>query len=174
MDNNFSSFGDNLSSNYLNSSNYNLSISTPNQMNIISTTQSPPSSSTPPKLSSNALTPTQQRFDKLEIEEKPTFGKIDFEQEELNKIKNLLKQKLGPEHTKIRPGPGGKDVPYVESHKAVELANEIFDFNGWGDSIVDITPDFIEECSPGRWRCAVTCVIRITLKDGSYHEVIFN
>jgi recombination DNA repair RAD52 pathway protein len=32
---------------------------------------------------------------------------------------------------------------YVESWKAIELANQIFGFNGWSSAVVDITPDYV-------------------------------
>jgi hypothetical protein len=32
---------------------------------------------------------------------------------------------------------------YVESWKAIQLANQIFGFNGWSSSVVDVTPDFV-------------------------------
>jgi hypothetical protein len=32
---------------------------------------------------------------------------------------------------------------YVESWRAIALANSIFGFNGWSSSVVDITPDFV-------------------------------
>jgi hypothetical protein len=35
------------------------------------------------------------------------------------------------------------EVTYIESWKAIELANETFAFNGWSCSVVDITPDFV-------------------------------
>jgi DNA repair and recombination protein RAD52 len=57
----------------------------------------------------------------------------------------------------------------VESWKVIELANSIFGFNGWSSSIVDITPDFIEE-SQGRFRVGVTAVVKVSLKDGTSHE----
>lgn len=32
---------------------------------------------------------------------------------------------------------------YLESWKAISIANGIFGFNGWSSSVVDITPDFV-------------------------------
>ncbi len=32
---------------------------------------------------------------------------------------------------------------YVEGWKAIQLANQIFGFNGWSSSVVDVTPDFV-------------------------------
>eukprot|EP01127_Copromyxa_protea_P015089 TRINITY_DN4293_c1_g2_i3.p1 TRINITY_DN4293_c1_g2~~TRINITY_DN4293_c1_g2_i3.p1 ORF type:complete len:338 (-),score=79.23 TRINITY_DN4293_c1_g2_i3:101-985(-) len=61
-------------------------------------------------------------------------------------------------------------VAYIESWKAIELANSIFGFDGWSSQIVDITPDFIEQGRENRFRVGVTAVVKVVLKDGTYHE----
>ena len=38
-------------------------------------------------------------------------------------------------------------LTYVESHKAIELANATFGSNGWSSSIMDITIDFVSVVS---------------------------
>lgn len=77
---------------------------------------------------------------------------------------------------------------YIESHKAIQLANQIFGFNGWSSSVVDVTPDFVRchvlpleafsrskiEESPGKFTVGVTAVVKVLLKDGTYHEVRLN
>ncbi len=94
------------------------------------------------------------------------FGKQDFAIEEREAIRQLLHQKLGKEHLATRPGAGGSksfafksqidleqlyffsgSFTYVESWKVIELANQIFGFNGWSSSVVDITPDYASICS---------------------------
>ena len=51
------------------------------------------------------------------------------------------------------------------------MANSIFGFDGWSSQIVDITPDFIEELKGGKtWRVGVTAVVKVMLKDGTFHE----
>lgn len=66
--------------------------------------------------------------------------------------------------------------------KAIEIANAIFGFEGWSSSVVDVTPDFVPSFSrfsnflkmdemPGpRFRVGVTAVVKVSLKNGSYHE----
>jgi DNA repair and recombination protein RAD52 len=44
-------------------------------------------------------------------------------------------------------------------------------FNGWSSSIVEMTNDFLDE-SAGKFSCGVSAIVRITLKDGSFHEDI--
>ncbi|KAF9567119.1 hypothetical protein CPC08DRAFT_814324 [Agrocybe pediades] len=85
-----------------------------------------------------------------------------------------LNQKLGPEYISQRPGPGGgPKLTYVEGWKIINLANEVFGFNGWSSNIVSLTTDFadyVEETR--RYNVGVTAIMRVTLKDGVYHEDI--
>ncbi|KAI9017323.1 hypothetical protein BC832DRAFT_527575 [Gaertneriomyces semiglobifer] len=83
---------------------------------------------------------------------------------------NLRKQ-LGPEYISSRPGPGGGKVYYLEGWKSTQLANEIFGFNGWSHSIVDITLDYVDK-NEGKISLGISAVVRVTLKDGTYHEDI--
>ena len=91
------------------------------------------------------------------------------------KIANLqakLNQKLGPEYISQRPGPGGgPKLTYAEGWKIINLANEVFGFNGWSSSIVNLTTDFID-VNPETKRCniSITAIVRVTLRDGVYHE----
>eukprot|EP01125_Pyxidicula_operculata_P013246 TRINITY_DN4380_c0_g1_i2.p1 TRINITY_DN4380_c0_g1~~TRINITY_DN4380_c0_g1_i2.p1 ORF type:complete len:298 (-),score=69.88 TRINITY_DN4380_c0_g1_i2:50-943(-) len=101
--------------------------------------------------------------------DKGEYGTRPFESEEKKTIQRLLEHKLGNEHLAVRPGAGGTKVAYVESWKAIELANSIFGFDGWSSQIVDITPDFIEDVQ-GKFRVGVTAVVKVVLKDGTYHE----
>jgi len=89
--------------------------------------------------------------------------------EEKEVTENLLKQKLGEEHLATRTGAGRGGFTYVEGWKVIELANSIFGFNGWCSTVVDLTPDYIEEVR-GKVCAGVTAVVKITLKDGSFHE----
>ncbi|KAL9936587.1 hypothetical protein V8E36_004655 [Tilletia maclaganii] len=83
-----------------------------------------------------------------------------------------LQQRLGPEYVSTRAGPsGGPKVSYIEGWKAIDLANEVFGFNGWSSSIVSIDVDYLEEHpETGRVNVAVSVTVRITLRDGTYHE----
>nr|WJN25033.1 DNA repair and recombination protein [Pseudozyma flocculosa] len=85
-----------------------------------------------------------------------------------------LNQRLGPEYLSQRPGPGGgKKLTYIEGWKLVDLANEVFGFNGWSTTIVRLDVDFLD-CSPDgtRYNAGVSCVVRVTLRDGAFHEDI--
>eukprot|EP01088_Endostelium_zonatum_P022678 TRINITY_DN99_c1_g3_i1.p1 TRINITY_DN99_c1_g3~~TRINITY_DN99_c1_g3_i1.p1 ORF type:complete len:365 (-),score=111.93 TRINITY_DN99_c1_g3_i1:2-1096(-) len=98
------------------------------------------------------------------------FGNQQFCPDERDVIRQLLQKKLGKEHLSTRPGSGGSTFTYVESWKAIELANSIFGFNGWACTVSDISPDFIEPQQGGRVTVGITAIVRVTLKDGTYHE----
>ncbi len=83
-----------------------------------------------------------------------------------------LNQKLGPEYISQRPGPGGgPKLTYVEGWKIINLANEVFGFNGWSSTIVSMTVDFADYNEESRrYNVGITAVIRVTLRDGVFHE----
>ncbi|THH30670.1 hypothetical protein EUX98_g3524 [Antrodiella citrinella] len=96
-----------------------------------------------------------------------TAAKIATMQAKLNK-------KLGPEFVSQRPGPGGAmKLTYAEGWKIINLANEVFGFNGWSSNVVSLTTDFIDfNEETKRYTVGVTAVIRVTLRDGVFHEDI--
>lgn len=83
-----------------------------------------------------------------------------------------LNQKLGPEYISQRPGPGGgQKLTYAEGWKIINLANEVFGFNGWCSNLVNITTDFIDYSEESkRYSVGVSAIVRVTLRDGVYHE----
>lgn len=83
-----------------------------------------------------------------------------------------LNQKLGPEYISQRPGPGGmQKLTYAEGWKIINLANEVFGFNGWSSNIVSLTTDFMDYSEESkRYNLGVSAVVRVTLRDGVYHE----
>ncbi|KAG6830451.1 hypothetical protein H0H87_008089, partial [Tephrocybe sp. NHM501043] len=85
-----------------------------------------------------------------------------------------LNQKLGPEYISQRPGPGGgPKLTYAEGWKIINLANEVFGFNGWNSQVVSLTTDFIDFNEESRrYSVGVTAIIRVTLRDGVFHEDI--
>lgn len=83
-----------------------------------------------------------------------------------------LNKKLGPEFISQRPGPGGgPKLTYAEGWKVINLANEVFGFNGWSSSIVNMSTDYIDQNEDTkRFNVGVSAVLRVTLRDGVYHE----
>lgn len=96
------------------------------------------------------------------------FGSQDFGEDKAV-VRRLLEAKLPAEYLSTRVGAGKARFTYVESWRAIEIANSIFGFDGWSSSVVDITPDFVEEVA-GKFKCGVTAIVRVTLKNGSFHE----
>ncbi|KAF4319510.1 hypothetical protein G195_005335 [Phytophthora kernoviae 00238/432] len=97
------------------------------------------------------------------------FGRIAFANEEQKSVDAFLTQKLGKESLSRRPGPGGRKLTYIESCKAIELANRAFGFNGWSCRIIECKEEFREKRGD-RWSLAYSSFVRIELKDGTSHE----
>lgn len=103
-----------------------------------------------------------------------TFGQMKYSDEEQKVTANMLQRKLGSEYISKRSGPGGSSVSYLESNKAIELANKVFGFNGWSISIVHMTLDYLDQDAQNRFSVGLSCVARVTLKDGTFKEVPMN
>jgi len=89
----------------------------------------------------------------------------------LSALQGKLNQRLGPEFVSQRAGHGGAKVAYMEGWKAINLANEVFGFNGWSSSIVCLTTDFIDyDENRKSYNVGVSAIMRVTLRDGTYHE----
>ncbi|KAG6873663.1 hypothetical protein C0995_012597 [Termitomyces sp. Mi166 len=105
----------------------------------------------------------------------PSFFNPELSEATAMKIAALqakLNQKLGPEYISQRPGPGGgPKLTYAEGWKIINLANEVFGFNGWSSSIVNLTTDFIDYNEESRrYNVGATAIVRVTLRDGVFHE----
>lgn len=98
------------------------------------------------------------------------FNAIPYTEQEANVIQSRLNKVLGPEFVSFRPGTGGQKVSYIEGWKALNLANDIFGFNGWSSELISVLVDFLDVHNNGRVSLGLSVVARITLKDGTYHE----
>lgn len=92
--------------------------------------------------------------------------------EEERRIQRLLNKVLGPEYVSFRPGGGGQNVSYIEGWKALNLANEVFGFNGWSSQVISVHVDFMDLLGAGRVSLGLSVVVRITIRDGTFHEDI--
>ena len=102
-----------------------------------------------------------------------TFGCIPYSVPEEERISDLLRRHLAKEEISYRPGTkGGARYAYLDINRAVELANHIFDSTGWSSSVQDITVDFVQETREGRWNVGLSVIMRVTLRNGCYHEDI--
>ncbi|KAB1254523.1 DNA repair protein RAD52-like protein [Camelus dromedarius] len=60
-------------------------------------------------------------------------------------------------------------VCYIEGHRVINLANEMFGYNGWAHSVTQQNMDFVD-LNNGKFYVGVCAFVRVQLKDGSYHE----
>ncbi|KAJ1834629.1 DNA repair protein rad52 [Coemansia sp. RSA 2711] len=93
-----------------------------------------------------------------------------FSAEESARIQTLLRKKLGPEHVSTRQGMGNTRLSYVEGWRIISIANEIFGFSGWSSSIQSFGIDYMDMGEGGRYSVGATCVMRVTLRDGTFRE----
>ncbi|ETV93136.1 hypothetical protein H310_12747 [Aphanomyces invadans] len=98
------------------------------------------------------------------------FGSVPFNPDDQQRTDAYLRQKLNANFLSRRPGPGGRRLTYLESCKAIEIANEAFGFNGWSCRIVDCNVECKEKTDDGKWTVIYSSVVRIELKDGASHE----
>ncbi len=97
----------------------------------------------------------------------------EYTAQEIAILQSRLDKQLGPEYISSRPGAAGQKVHYLAAEKVINLANEVFGFNGWSSAIKVITIDFIDE-NPhnGKISLGLSVTVRVTLRDGTYHEDI--
>lgn len=95
----------------------------------------------------------------------------EYTAQEIATLQSRLDKQLGPEFISSRPGAAGQKVHYLAAEKVINLANEVFGFNGWSSAIKVITIDFIDE-NPhnGKISLGLSVTVRVTLRDGTYHE----
>ncbi|ETS81694.1 hypothetical protein PFICI_06696 [Pestalotiopsis fici W106-1] len=104
-------------------------------------------------------------------EAKPRIS--EFTATEIATLQARLEKQLGPEYISARSGPSGQKVHYIAAEKCIALANEVFGFNGWSSSIQNIQVDFVDE-HPQTLKISLglSVVVRVTLRDGTFHEDI--
>ncbi|RDW91418.1 hypothetical protein BP5796_02583 [Coleophoma crateriformis] len=95
----------------------------------------------------------------------------EYTAQEIATLQSRLEKQLGPEYISARAGPGGQKVHYIAAEKCIQLANEVFGFNGWSSQIMNTQVDFVDE-SPqtGKVSLGLSVIVRVTLRDGTYHE----
>ncbi|XP_062914120.1 DNA repair protein RAD52 homolog isoform X3 [Mobula hypostoma] len=99
------------------------------------------------------------------------FGQYQYTAEEYQAIQTALQRRLGPEYISQRPAGGGQKVCYIEGHRVVNLANELFGYNGWSHSITQQNVDFVDLIN-GKFYVGVSAFVKVQLKDGCFHEDI--
>lgn len=120
-----------------------------------------------------ASSPGQQHASIANPFEEPQQRISEYTAKEIATLQSRLDKQLGPEYISTRAGPGGQKLHYVTAEKCIALANEVFGFNGWSSSIQNIQVDFVEE-HPQTMKVSMglSVIVRVTLRDGTYHEDI--
>ncbi|KAI1737512.1 hypothetical protein F4680DRAFT_460336 [Xylaria scruposa] len=105
--------------------------------------------------------------------EEPKRHISEFTATQIATLQSRLEKQLGPEYLSARSGPSGQKVHYIAAEKIIALANEVFGFNGWSSSIQNIQVDFVDE-NPQTLKISLglSVIVRVTLRDGTYHEDI--
>lgn len=103
----------------------------------------------------------------------PTPRISEWTAQEIATLSSRLEKQLGPEYISTRPGAGGGKVHYLAAEKVINLANEVFGFNGWSSSIQNVQIDFVDEnTTNGKITLGLSTIVRVTLRDGTFHEDI--
>ncbi|KAI8055022.1 hypothetical protein BDF22DRAFT_725482 [Syncephalis plumigaleata] len=71
-----------------------------------------------------------------------SFGNIPFKEEEREELGLQLSRYLASDCVASRSNGGGVKLHYIEGWKAINLANDIWGFDGWSSSLGSITVDY--------------------------------
>ncbi|KAI9789663.1 MAG: DNA repair protein rad52 [Peltula sp. TS41687] len=105
--------------------------------------------------------------------EEPERRMSEYTAQQIATLSSRLEKQLGPEYISTRPGASGQKVHYLAAEKCIQLANEVFGFNGWSSSIKSIQIDFVDENEDTKKvSLGLSVIMRVTLKDGTHHEDI--
>ncbi|OAX83167.1 hypothetical protein ACJ72_02475 [Emergomyces africanus] len=105
--------------------------------------------------------------------EAPEHRMNQYTAQQIATLQSRLDKRLGPEYISSRQGPGGQKVHYLAAEKCINLANEVFGFNGWSSSIQNIQIDFVDDNpNTAKISLGLSVIVRVTLKDGTFHEDI--
>ena len=86
-------------------------------------------------------------------------------------VQELLETRLTKDEIATRDGGGAGKVSYIEAWRVIEKAQTIFGFNGWSSRILDIHKEYEDQnAQTQRWNVGYTCIIRVELKDGTFHD----
>lgn len=97
----------------------------------------------------------------------------EYTAQEIASLQSRLQKQLGPEYISSRSGPGGQKLHYIPADKCIQLANEVFGFNGWSSQIKDLQVDFVDENpTTGKVNLGLSVIVRVSLRDGTFHEDI--
>ncbi|MCJ1225424.1 DNA repair protein rad52 [Toensbergia leucococca] len=120
---------------------------------------------------SGCTTPANPFEDRMPSEERKAHIN-EYTAQQIATLQSRLDKQLGPEFISSRPGAAGQKVHYLAAEKCINLANDVFGFNGWSSAIRNIQIDFVDENSTGKVSLGLSVIVRVTLRDGTSHEDI--
>uniref|UniRef100_A0A665TVS9 DNA repair protein RAD52 homolog n=1 Tax=Echeneis naucrates TaxID=173247 RepID=A0A665TVS9_ECHNA len=85
-----------------------------------------------------------------------------YSAEEYQAVQHALRQRLGPEYISTRVAGGGQRVCYIEGHRVIGLANEMFGYNGWSHSISQQNVDFVDHIN-GKFYVGVSAFVKVQM-----------
>lgn len=136
-------------------------------------------------------------YESVDAAEGPTtFGSRPFSADELHRIQQGLMKKLPRSCLSERSAGAGGKVSYIEGHRVIDHANQVLGFDGWSSSLLSLTQDyvrarrgdvrpaplptdtnarilpFVPQCDVNneRYSLCFTAIVRVQLKDGTFHE----
>ena len=95
-----------------------------------------------------------------------------FTGDEAEAITRKLDAKLDADEISYRQSAQGMNVAYVEGWRIIAIANEVFGFNGWCSEILMHQVDFVDTDATGKISTGISCRVRVSLKDGTFHDDI--
>ena len=94
-----------------------------------------------------------------------------FDEASSARIQAALEERLSPDEISTRDGQGGQRVSYVEAWRMIDKAQRIFGFDGWSSTVLNMSKEFEEKnASTSRFSVGYTCMVRVTLRDGTFHD----
>eukprot|EP00050_Salpingoeca_kvevrii_P000397 m.147521 g.147521 ORF g.147521 m.147521 type:complete len:464 (+) comp10104_c1_seq8:4709-6100(+) len=57
-----------------------------------------------------------------------------------------------------------------DNFSVAQMANATFGFNGWASAVTQLSLDYLDEIREGIFAAGATAVVRVQLKDGTFHE----
>lgn len=154
--------------------------------------------SAPPVRMAEAGAGAAEGYESVDAAEGPTtFGSRPFSADELHRIQQGLMKKLPRSCLSERSAGSGGKVSYIEGHRVIDHANQVLGFDGWSSSLLSLTQDYVRahgraprptrptigtnaHVSPlpalqcdlknERYSLCFTAIVRVQLKDGTFHE----
>lgn len=81
-----------------------------------------------------------------------------------SRVAECLKLRVDPEYVSSRQGAARQELYYLTGEVAINIANDIFGYDGWSDEIRSVTEVESVKGSDGKWTVSYSMVVRIVLR----------